>query len=74
MLQTGVGVVLAFERSHLLPGFVRFIFLSGEVGGSIRSTAGRESWTNVESFVIVLYNKMVQVGCRSRLQGLNSGF
>lgn len=32
------------------------------------------SWINVERFVIVLFNKKVQVGCRSRLQGLNSGF
>lgn len=31
-------------------------------------------WMNVESFVIVLFNKNVQVRCRSCLQGLNSGF
>lgn len=72
------GCGLAFEHSHLLPGFCVFYFLSREAeesgGGGVRSTAGRGSWVNVESFVIVLFNKKVQVGYRSCLQGLNSGF
>lgn len=71
------GCGLAFEHSHLLPGFVFFFFFrgSGEGVRSIRSSVGRESWMNVESFVIVVFfYKKVQVGCRSRLQGLNSGF